>query len=248
MAKRITEDEKDRMRELRDGGMTYKEIALSVGRGKTAVSYICNLNTNAKRIANQKKQDVIAKRKAYEQRPEVREMRKRYKNLPGVREKQRTLERSIEWKETRRSYMESDRGKMVRKTYSKSQAGKERLRKYREKTQVRLAARLRKRLRKAIKNNYKSGSAVGDLGCSIVDLKTYLEKQFELGMSWDNWAVDGWHIDHIKPLASFDLTDRAQFLEACHYTNLQPLWAKDNLSKGAKLDVGKHKIIDNGGD
>jgi hypothetical protein len=48
-------------------------------------------------------------------------------------------------------------------------------------------------------------------------------------MTWDNWTTDGWHIDHIKPLASsFDLTDRKQFLEACHYTNLQPLWAKDN--------------------
>jgi hypothetical protein len=51
-------------------------------------------------------------------------------------------------------------------------------------------------------------------------------------MSWDNWTTDGWHIDHIKPLASFDLTDRQQLLLACHYTNLQPLWAIDNLSKG----------------
>lgn len=44
-----------------------------------------------------------------------------------------------------------------------------------------------------------------------------------------------WHIDHIKPLAYFDLTDKVQFLVACNYINLQPLWAKDNLSKGASL-------------
>jgi hypothetical protein len=63
-------------------------------------------------------------------------------------------------------------------------------------------------------------------------LKLYLESKFQPGMSWDNWGRTGWHIDHIKPLALFNLSDRKQFLEACHYTNLQPLWAKDNLSKG----------------
>ena len=66
-------------------------------------------------------------------------------------------------------------------------------------------------------------------------LKEHIEKQFVDGMSWDNWALDGWHIDHIKPLASFDLTDRQQLLEACHYTNLQPLWAKDYLSKSDNI-------------
>ena len=50
-------------------------------------------------------------------------------------------------------------------------------------------------------------------------------------MSWENHSQTGWHIDHIKPLSRFDLSDREQFLEACHYSNLQPLWAEDNLSK-----------------
>jgi hypothetical protein len=98
-----------------------------------------------------------------------------------------------------------------------------------------LSNRLRQRLNKAIVGNYKAGSAVDDLGCSINELKTYLESKFQIGMTWDNWNVDGWHIDHIKPLASFDLTDRKQFLEACHYTNLQPLWAKDNIIKSDKV-------------
>lgn len=50
-------------------------------------------------------------------------------------------------------------------------------------------------------------------------------------MSWENYGFYGWHIDHIKQLASFDLTCRKHFLEACHYTNLRPLWAKDNLTR-----------------
>jgi hypothetical protein len=90
-------------------------------------------------------------------------------------------------------------------------------------------------LKSAIKGNFKIGSAVNDLGCSIEQLKQYLESKFLLGMTWDNWTTDGWHIDHIKPLASFDLTDKKQFLEACHYTNLQPLWATDNIIKSDKI-------------
>lgn len=101
--------------------------------------------------------------------------------------------------------------------------------------QYKLSHNLRTRLNIAIKGNYKFGSAVDDLGCSIPELKVYLESKFQPGMTWDNWSEVGWHIDHIKPLASFDLTDRKQFLEACHYTNLQPLWAKDNLIKSDKL-------------
>jgi len=94
-----------------------------------------------------------------------------------------------------------------------------------------LQGSLRSRLRNALKGNYKSGSAVRDLGCSIESFKAYLESKFQTGMTWDNHGQYGWHIDHIKPLSSFDLTDRKQLLEACHYTNLQPLWAADNLSK-----------------
>jgi len=98
-----------------------------------------------------------------------------------------------------------------------------------------LACYLRSRLVAAVKNNQKSGSAVRDLGCSIPELKTHLESKFQEGMSWENWSPDGWHIDHIIPLDSFDLQDREEFLKANNYTNLNPLWAKENLSKGNKI-------------
>jgi hypothetical protein len=105
----------------------------------------------------------------------------------------------------------------------------------RKKTDInfRLACNLRSRLGQALKNNSKKGSAVKDLGCSISDLKLYLESKFQPGMDWSNWNKTGWHIDHIKPLVSFNLEDPIEFQQAVHYTNLQPLWAKDNLIKGS---------------
>jgi hypothetical protein len=54
-------------------------------------------------------------------------------------------------------------------------------------------------------------------------------------MTWNNHSQFGWHIDHIKPLDSFDLTDPEQQLVACHWSNLQPLWWRDNLSKNNKV-------------
>jgi hypothetical protein len=104
-------------------------------------------------------------------------------------------------------------------------------------TQFRLECALRIRINKVINRGYKVGSAVDDLGCTSTELKAYLESKFEAGMSWENWSQYGWHIDHIKPLSSFNLEDREEFLEACNYTNLQPLWAEDNLKKGSKLEA-----------
>jgi hypothetical protein len=99
----------------------------------------------------------------------------------------------------------------------------------------RLKKQLRTRLLMALASNAKTGSAVNDLGCSIEFLKTYLESKFQLGMSWDNHSIHGWHIDHIKPLASFNLTDRKELIKACHYTNLQPLWSDINWKKQNKI-------------
>jgi len=99
----------------------------------------------------------------------------------------------------------------------------------------RLTKNLRTRLNTAIRRKYKSGSSVRDLGCSIQEFIVYMESLFQPGMTWDNWSRLGWHIDHIKPLSSFDLTNREELLTAVHYTNLQPLWAKDNISKGNKI-------------
>lgn len=95
------------------------------------------------------------------------------------------------------------------------------------------------RLNQAIKNLSKNGSAVRDLGCSILEFKMHIEKLFKPGMSWENKGRYGWHFDHIIPLSHFDLSKKEQFLKAVHYTNIQPLWWYENLSKNNKLDSVK---------
>ena len=108
---------------------------------------------------------------------------------------------------------------------------------YRTDVQYKLGILLRGRLRNALNGKLAGGHHVYDLGCSIDELKEHLESLFTEGMSWNNHKHDGWHIDHIKPLVSFDLTDREQLLVACNYKNLQPLWARDNMSKGDKIEI-----------
>ena len=86
---------------------------------------------------------------------------------------------------------------------------------------------IRTRLRKAIKG--KDASFSEYIGCTIDQLILHLESQFDSKMAWENYGE--WHIDHIVPLASFDLTDRAQLLKACNFNNLQPLWKDEHLIK-----------------
>ena len=92
---------------------------------------------------------------------------------------------------------------------------------------------LRTRIWDALKGRYKSASTMKLLGCSIPHLKDHLEKQFLPGMTWENHGK--WHIDHMMPCASFDLTDPEQQRQCCHYTNLQPMWGKENMSKQDKI-------------
>lgn len=98
-------------------------------------------------------------------------------------------------------------------------------------TSYKIACNLRCRMSEAIKNDFKCGSSVKDLGCSIPEFKKYIESKFQPGMTWENWGRDTWHLDHITPLSWFNLEDRNQFLISAHYSNYQPLWAVDNWSK-----------------
>lgn len=97
----------------------------------------------------------------------------------------------------------------------------------------RLAKNLRQRLRNALKGRNKSAATMLLLGCTVEELHRHLEAQFQPGMTWGNYGA--WHIDHIKPCVSFDLADPVQQRACFHWTNLQPLWALDNIKKYDKV-------------
>jgi len=96
-----------------------------------------------------------------------------------------------------------------------------------------LLCNLRRRLGHAVKGNTKSASTMKLIGCTMEFLQAHLENQFTEGMTWDNQGE--WHVDHIMPCASFDLSKEENQRECFNYKNLQPLWAEDNLKKSSKI-------------
>jgi len=177
------------------------------------------------------KEEASIKAKEYYQnhKEEIKENTKEYR-------KNHKEEISIKKKEYRENNKEeaSEYAKEYNKNH-REEANKRQNNRKKTDINYKLACNLRIRLNHAIKNNQKSGSAVRDLGCSIPKLKLYLESKFQPEMTWDNWGL--WHIDHIIPLSSFDLTKREELLKAVNYINLQPLWARDNFSKGDKIII-----------
>lgn len=107
--------------------------------------------------------------------------------------------------------------------------------KRRQRPYEKLAATIRSRVKDILRNGYYTPRTQQLLGCSYKKLMAHLEKQFKPGMTWDNYGFYGWHCDHLIPLSSFDLIKKEEQKKAFHYTNLQPLWAKENLTKHAKV-------------
>lgn len=102
-------------------------------------------------------------------------------------------------------------------------------RRYSEETLYKLTIISRSNIKRYIKNKKCSSSDI--IGCSPLELKIHLENQFKDGMTWDNHGE--WHIDHVVPLSSANTED--ELISLNHYTNLQPLWAFENMSKGSKV-------------
>ena len=160
----------------------------------------------------------------------IKEYNKRYRqeNAEKIKEYQ---------KKNDKKYRQENAEKI--KEYKKEwyQENKEKVNEYRRNKRetdplFRLTCNIRKMVHRAIKT--KRTEEI--IGCSFGELKQHLENQFSEGMSWENYGQ--WHVDHIRPLSWFDLTNPDEVAKANHYTNLQPLWAEDNLSKGNRFEGG----------
>jgi hypothetical protein len=172
--------------------------------------------------------------KHYRNRSEVKERtRNRYQTDAAYREKvlvaQAVSRQSDEYKQKQADYHRDwrERNKEARAAYQMEWSRHKRD----SDLNHRLKGCLRHRVHQAIKHGYKSAPTLELIGCTIDEVRAHLEAQFLPGMTWDNWTSNGWHIDHIQPCATFDLTDQAQQRECFHWSNLQPLWASDNCAK-----------------
>lgn len=162
--------------------------------------------------------------------------------------KQQNLERQKRFyhnnKDKRKEYSKKYRNGSTRQKYL---ANKKRnsYKRYHNNIQTKLSELLRTRLYMALKAQglQKNNSTMELVGCSKEELIQHLESQFKDGMCWQNWSLNGWHIDHIRPVSSFDLSDPAQVKECFHFSNLQPLWAIENLQKSNSWDEGPQDDI-----
>jgi hypothetical protein len=104
------------------------------------------------------------------------------------------------------------------------------------KPEVRIVSNFRKRLRDIMKDAREGGkqSILSLIGCSSSALAHHLESQFTRGITWENYGTH-WHVDHIIPCSSFDHGNPDHVRRCWHFTNLRPMWAKDNIAKGAKI-------------
>lgn len=179
----------------------------------------------------------------YRKRPEVKARMQKY------RKEYRQTDKGSEWiKNYRSKYYEENKEYVIQKQkeYCKNPEvrkiiNKRRREKIANNPQFAIACRARNRVLKALKRvgAVKSQKTMELLGCSFEFLKEHLESQFKEGMSWENRS--SFHIDHIRPLASFDLTDPEQLKVACHWTNLQPLPPLENIRKSDKFDPCQQK-------
>jgi hypothetical protein len=177
---------------------------------------------------------------------------KKYKenNIEAIKEwrAQHYKENSEQILKQQKEYYEKNKSVITETNRIWKSANKDKMREWHTKWQkerrkndiaFRIRGTLHSRVTMAVKKKSKKAALTMELiGCTVEQLRTFLEAEFEEGMSWDNYGRPkegpGWEIDHIRPCASFNLEDPEEQKKCFHWTNLQPLWALDNILKGDK--------------
>ena len=247
-------------------GLTDKQIAVELNVSRFKVEYARTRFAAPSEIQRRMRKSVertqadprarilrIEARRRYDRKPEKKELKRKYaSNLPPeVRARKKARSRIYRQTAEGRAAREKERlrqlefyrtpeGKVKRRIYvqkGKPQANKRYNERYRAEPHFRISVSLRKRLTLALKarGTRKAARLVELIGCTIPELAAHLEKQFHSGMTWENYGK--WHIDHVRPCASFDLTDAHEQKRCFHFSNLQPLWAADNLRKSDRFQI-----------
>jgi hypothetical protein len=136
--------------------------------------------------------------------------------------------------ESKKVYDERYRNKLESKIKMKDYCREYVKSKKEKNTQYKIKSRITNKIYQAIKGNYKKGQGVNYLGCDIKFYKNYISSMFIKDMSWDNWSIKTWHIDHIKPINSFDLTNEEELKLCFNYKNTRPMFWLENIKKTDK--------------
>ena len=207
----------------------YKRKIQRMGAKKYRIKNIEKVLKREKKYRAKNKESIKERLKLY-----------RIKNKEKIKERQKlyNIQNREKRLESYRIYHSKNKEKArLYRIQTKERTRKQARERWKKDIQYRLRSYMRSRIRCALKpqNAVKSNKASELLGCSLQEAMNHIQSQFKEGMSWDNYGFYGWHIDHIIPCSSFDLTDPEQQKKCFHYTNLQPLWCYENFSKGSKI-------------
>ena len=190
--------------------------------------------TPQQRYYRRNREAILAKQRAKNQEPEEKAKKQAYRDANKSRQK-----------EYNQKYYEENRERLIAASNQYYADNTEDVKKriydrYRDRIAsdpiFKMVCYMRSRVRNAIYNQFasKTCSTFDLVGCEPKDLKKHLEDQFREGMTWDNYGE--WHVDHIRPCDSFNLSFDSERKECFHFSNLQPLWANENLTKGNRYE------------
>jgi hypothetical protein len=237
---------KEQYKKLKDAGVFYTQ-AYKIKKKESDKKYSIN-NSEKIKIKKQLYYQKIKNTKHYKEQSKIwcrnygqTPKRKAYLKKYRLKNKERNRERRILYYKNNPNKYEEKKLKQNQQQKIYAKQNREKINLYiRNKRKITPTWIIRDRVRSRVyqvlikRNVKKCNSTLNLLGIDNINiLKNHLEKQFKKDMTWDNYGL--WHIDHIKPCASFDLVCPVQQLSCFHYKNLQPLWASENMSKGSKL-------------
>jgi len=188
----------------------------------------------------EKNKDIIAKKMKDFREKDLEKYNARTRELRA----KRTPEQKVKYAEYKKRYDIEHKEEIKNKNKISREKGREKRRQYhakRYRTDInyKLVHNLRSRIKNVYRGNKKSDKSISLLGCTVSHLRNHIKSLFTEGMTWELFLEGKIHVDHVKPCAKFDLSKPEQQKECFNWRNLQPLWAVDNLIKGAKYEERK---------